>query len=318
MMKGVWFDGNEPSVREDLPIPEPAPGEVLIRVELAGVCSTDLEILKGYMGFAGVIGHEFVGTVREGPDRWRNRRVVAEINCPCGDCEYCRGGLGNHCPQRGVIGISARDGAMAEYIAVPEKVLHEVPDSISNDEAVFTEPLAAALQVLEQVDVDASERVAVLGDGRIGLLCAMVLKTVTPDVLVVGTSESKLKLAARRQLYTSLLRDLDESKSRDLVVEATGSAAGMRTAMSLVRPRGKIVLKSTFAADSGPNITPLVIDEVTLVGSRCGPFEKALDALETGLVRPADLISARYHIDDAVQALRAAGDGENIKVVIEL
>jgi len=316
-MRGILFDGSRPNVCDDLPMPVPKKDEVLVKILLAGICSTDLEILGGYMGFNGIPGHEFTGRVVQGPDKWVDRRVVAEINFPCRGCDYCRGGMSNHCPNRNVMGIDGRDGAFAEYMAVPVSVLHGVDDSLSDETAVFTEPLAAAVQILHQVQIDASDRVAVLGDGRLGLLSAMVIKTVTPNIVIVGKHSSKLKEAAGKQIRTILYDELAEEKSMDIVVDATGCPSGFETAMRLVRPRGTIVLKSTFAADAGINLAPLVINEVTVTGSRCGPLDEALSMMTDRLIDPRGLITARYPLSDGIEALNAAGDGRNIKVLIE-
>jgi len=316
-MKGIWFDGGAPSIRDDLENPVPGEDEVLVQVLTAGICSTDLEILKGYMGFTGIPGHEFVGRVVQGPEQWMDRRVVAEINLPCGKCETCRGGMGNHCPVRGVVGIVSRNGAFAEYITVPVSALHPVEDSLSSDAAVFAEPLAAAVQVLHQVQIDASDEVAVLGDGRLGLLSAMVMRTVTPGVVVIGRHSDKLRIAARNQIRTALADEPPEDRSFDVVVDATGCPSGFASAMRLVRPRGTIVLKSTFAADSGIDLAPLVINEITVVGSRCGPFAESLEMLTIGRIDPGELVTARYTLDEGIEALKAAGDGNHIKVLLE-
>jgi threonine dehydrogenase-like Zn-dependent dehydrogenase len=319
-MKGIVFDGKNISLRNDLPTPVPARDEVLVKVHLAGICRTDLEITEGYMDFTGVMGHEFVGSVAEGPKPWLKKRVVAEINNPCGQCEYCKAGLGNHCPHRTVMGIAGRDGCFAEYLTVPAGNLHAVPDGVPDESAVFTEPLAAALQIPEQIDLHEhcpEGEALVLGDGRLGLLAAMVMRIELHNVLLVGKHENKLQLAAGSEVRTQTVEAYQPEKKFPLVVEATGSPEGFVLAMQSVRPRGTIVLKSTFAAESGMNLAPVVVDEVTVIGSRCGPFDKALKTLFVGRIEPARLISKRFSLEDGPAALEAAKDSSNVKVILD-
>jgi threonine dehydrogenase-like Zn-dependent dehydrogenase len=316
-MRAVVFDGQAPRLCDDLPRPCPAAGEALLKVRTAGVCRTDLEILKGYMGFAGVMGHEFVGEVVEGPAEWQGRRVVGEINClaqdlPPGELPK------NHDSRRTVLGIAGRDGCFAEYVALPVENLHAVPEEVADEAAVFVEPLAAACRIFEQLRVDGSDRIAVLGDGRLGLLCSFVLRTWSDHVLLVGRHEAKLQLAARREISTVLEKDFDAASAYDVVVDATGSPEGFAAAMAAVRPLGTLVLKSTVAAETGMNLAPLVIDEVTVIGSRCGPFQPALDMLQRGEIDPCDLVTARYELLEGVDALRAAADGGQVKVLIDV
>src|SRR5215475_8978138 len=245
-MRAVVLEGTQVSMRPDYPRPTPREDEVLVRVLRAGVCETDLQLIKGYMGFSGVLGHEFVGVAETGP--YKGRRVVSEINCSCWDCATCDAGRPSHCPDRSVLGILNHDGAFADYIAVPERNLHAVPDSISDDEAVFTEPLAAAFQIPAQVPIDHDDRVVVLGDGRLGNLCAQVLARITKHVTVIGKHPEKLALLASIAT-TTLLSDVEPSHDRDLVVDCTGSPTGLPTAISLVRPRGTIGLKTTVAGE---------------------------------------------------------------------
>ena len=317
-MKAIVFDSDAGvRLRPDYPEPSPGLGEAVISVETVGVCKTDLEILKGYMGFSGVIGHEFVGTVIEGPDQWISKRVVAEINCNCGACDFCDAGLGNHCPNRTVLGIAGRDGALAERVAVPVANLHLVPDSLSNDRAVFAEPLAAALRIGRQVDLNQA-RAVVLGDGRLGQLAARAIKSSAASVLLVGKHADKLQLAAAAGIDAVLLEDFSPDRSADAVIDATGRPAGFELALQTVKPLGTVVLKSTFATGGGINMAPVVIDEITIVGSRCGPFAPAIAALDSGEVEVADLISARFDLDRGLDALQAAGDGRNVKVLIDV
>lgn len=320
-MKGLVFDGEQAKLQTDLPQPVAAGTDVLVRVHLAGICRTDLEILKGYMDFTGVMGHEFVGTVADGPQPWLNKRVVAEINNPCGRCELCKARLGNHCPHRSVMGIQNRDGCFAEYLLVPADNLHVVPDGVPDEVAVFAEPLAAALQIAEQIDLHTQcpdGEALVLGDGRLGLLAGMALRGELHGVHLVGKHPEKLQLAADCDIRTTPLEDFQPAKQVPLVVEATGTPEGFDLAMRSVRPRGTIVLKSTFAADSGLNLAPLVIDEVTVVGSRCGPFEKALRTLFVGRIDPTPLISEHFALDNALAAIETAKDPSNVKVLLDV
>ncbi|MBT3201619.1 MAG: alcohol dehydrogenase catalytic domain-containing protein, partial [Phycisphaerales bacterium] len=256
-MKAIVFDKtNGPHLDENYPDPSPRDGQVLVAVETIGVCKTDLEILKGYMGFEGVIGHEFVGTVIQGPDEWMSKRIVAEINCNCGECEMCRAGRGNHCPERSVLGIAGADGVMAQRAVVPIANLHLLPDTLTNDQAVFTEPLAAAMRIGQQVDLRGAS-VVVLGDGRLGQLAARAIKPVAASVQLVGKHAAKLQLAAQAGLETIELDKFAPGRSADVVVDATGSPAGFELAIRTVRPLGTVVLKSTFATDAGINMAPI-------------------------------------------------------------
>jgi threonine dehydrogenase-like Zn-dependent dehydrogenase len=264
---------------------------VLVRVRCAGICETDLQLIKGYMGFRGVLGHEFVGVAESGA--LAGRRVVGEINCACWRCDTCRRGLPTHCPNRTVLGILNHDGAFADLIAVPERNLHAVPDSLPDEVAVFTEPLAAAFQIPAQLPVQSGDRVVVLGDGRLGNLCAQVLARLSDHVLVVGKHPEKLGLLTARGIGTALLSEPLEERAADIVVDCTGSESGIPTALRLVRPRGTIVLKTTVAGDQTLAWAPFVIDEIALVGSRCGPFDRALEALEAGQIDVRPLISER-------------------------
>jgi threonine dehydrogenase-like Zn-dependent dehydrogenase len=316
-MLALVFDGKA-TLKKDYPAPQPSRGEALVAVRLAGVCSTDLEVLKGYMGFTGVMGHEFVGQVVEGPAEWKGKRVVAEINCVCGRCDMCRCGLSNHCRSRTVIGIAKRDGVFAQQVALPAVNLYEVPTSVSDEQAVFAEPLAAAYQITRQVTFQPSDTVIVLGDGRLGQLVARVLRPMARKLVLVGKHASKLEVAEKQGIETARVEDFVPQASADVVVEATGSPSGLELAMRAVRPRGKIVLKSTFAAAVGLNLSPLVVDEITVIGSRCGPMDQALGALAGGKVDVSALVSRRYPLEQAAEALRAAADPRNIKVLIDV
>jgi alcohol dehydrogenase len=318
-MRALHFDGTAVRFRTDLPTPAPAPGEALIRVRAAGICQTDLEIAKGYMGFTGILGHEFVGIVEKiapasdagvptgasalNAARWLGKRVTGEINCVCGKCDLCARGLSSHCTARTVLGIQNRDGAFADCLCLPLRNLHEIPDHLSDDEAAFVEPLAAAFQILRQVPIEKRTRAVVLGDGRLGQLVAQVLATTGCALTLVGHHESKLALAEKlcagataarqtsAQFRAVFERDLRAARDHDVVVDCTGHAEGFLRALSLVRPRGTIVLKTTAAAAAPLNLAPVVIDEITIVGSRCGPFDQAIRALAAREVQVAPLIS---------------------------
>jgi threonine dehydrogenase-like Zn-dependent dehydrogenase len=307
------------------PVPAPKTGEALVAVHLAGICATDIELTRGYKGgFRGILGHEFVGTVVAAPgaEEWAGRRVVGEINIGCGECELCRCGLGKHCRQRTTVGIIGRDGAFAEYVTVPVANLHEVPQAVSDEEAVFCEPLAAAFEILEQVRVGPSTRTYLLGDGRLGLLCAAVLATTGCDLTVIGRHPEKLALVqgacSRTELSAPEVFARLAEEPADVVVEATGAPEGFAAALKLVRPLGTIVLKSTFAERLQTfDISQLVVNEISIVGSRCGPFDKALAALQAHAVNVEPLIHARYGIGNALQAFAHAGSKGVLKVLID-
>jgi threonine dehydrogenase-like Zn-dependent dehydrogenase len=296
--------------------PVPGHGEVLVRILTAGVCETDIQLIRGYMGFRGVLGHEFVGVAESGP--LAGRRVVGEINCACHVCDTCTAGFPTHCPNRTVLGILNHDGAFADRIAVPQVNLHPVPDSLPNDIAVFTEPVAAAYQIPAQLAIASRDRVVVLGDGRLGNLCAQVLAGLSNHVLVVGKHDSKLALLRAKGIATARLGDGLELRSADIVVDCTGSATGLPTAMTLVRPRGTIVLKTTVAGSQELAWAPFVIDEVTLVGSRCGPFDRAITGLERGEVDVRPLVADRFDLSDGIRALSRAQEPGVLKVLLDV
>ena len=313
-MKACLFDGRTVRIDTAYPDAAPAQGEVRVRVQLAGVCRTDLEIIKGYMGFTGVLGHEFVGTALEG--RLEGRRVVGGINCVCGTCDMCRRGLPTHCRNRTTLGIDGRDGAFAEHLTLPEANLVPVPDRVSDRQAVFAEPLAAALQILRQIAVEPGAETVVLGDGRLGQLVAQVFQARDLTPTVVGMAPAKLAILARLGIATLHADDAKPTKTADVVVECTGAADGLAMAMALVRPRGRIVLKSTVADTAGLNLAPIVVDEVTVVGSRCGPMDAAVEELAAGRVRVEPLITAEYPLDEVIAALQEAAKPDAIKVLI--
>jgi threonine dehydrogenase-like Zn-dependent dehydrogenase len=287
---------------------------VLVHVSLAGICETDLQIIRGYMGFEGVLGHEFVGVAETGI--YRGQRVVGEVNCGCRECEQCLAGLSGHCPHRTVLGILNRDGAFAEFLQLPEANLHRVPDEVSTRAAVFTEPLAAAFQLGEQVRLSPGLRTLVIGDGRLGNLCAQVLKLHGCHVLVIGKHERKLSVLEHLGIRTQLLTDTKLNRVADLVVDCTGSATGLPLALELVKPRGTIVLKTTVAAEHRLSMAPVVIDELRIIGSRCGPFSRALEALRNREVEVEALIEAVYPFDRALEALDRARNTPALKVLL--
>jgi threonine dehydrogenase-like Zn-dependent dehydrogenase len=315
-MRAAHLDGSTVTLQTDYPKPEPPDGEVLVRVLRAGICETDLQLMQGYMGFRGVLGHEFVGIAESGP--LAGQRVVGEINCSCWDCETCRRGLPTHCPNRTVIGILGRDGAFADSISVPQKNLHPLPDSLSTDEAVFVEPVAAAFQILRQRLVQKGDRVTVLGDGRLGNLCAQVLAWSGCEVLVVGKHASKLGVLSNLGIQTTLLGDVTPQRDQDVVVDCTGSATGLPTALKFVRPWGTVILKTTVAGEQTLALAPIVIDEVRVIGSRCGPFPDAIAALNAGHVSVKQLISDRFPLDDAVTALQHTASQPVLKVLLDV
>lgn len=314
-MRALVFDG-QLKLDTDYPVPTPGPDEALVRVTLAGICNTDLEITRGYMGFRGVLGHEFVGVVERGPDPVLiGQRVVGEINCYCGVCPTCLAGNPTHCPHRSTLGIAGRDGALADYCVLPTRNLHTVPDSVSDQQAVFTEPLAAALEILEQVHVWPTQRVVVLGDGKLGLLVAQVLRLTGCDLIAVGRHAEKLACLARLGIATRLVADAPGLQAA-VVVDCTGRADGFDLARSLVSPRGTLVLKSTFEGRNTINLTSMVVDELTLVGSRCGPFAPALRLLAMRLVDVEPLIAATYALGQAPAALAQARTQGTLKVLV--
>jgi threonine dehydrogenase-like Zn-dependent dehydrogenase len=314
-MRAIVLD-HQAVYQDSRPDPVPGPADVLVRVLQAGVCETDLQLIKGYMGFRGVLGHEFVGVAESGP--LQGRRVVGEINCACQRCDTCKAGLQTHCPNRTVLGILNHDGAFADRIAVPQVNLHAVPDTISTDVAVFTEPVAAAYQIPAQLPIARGHRIVVLGDGRLGNLCAQVLANLSDHVLVVGKHPEKLALLQARGIATALVTDAIGERMADIVVECTGSDTGLPTALKLVRPRGTIVLKTTVAGTQTLPWAPFVIDEVTLVGSRCGPFDRALDGLAQGHVDVLPLISDRFDLSHGLAALQRAQARGVLKVLIDV
>ena len=318
-MRAVTFNGKL-AYCGDYPEPTPADGECLIRVSLAGICGTDLHITNGFMDFRGVLGHEMVGTVVHGSSGWEGKRVVSDINCVCRKCDLCQAGLANHCRNRTVMGILGRDGCFADLIAVPEQNLHEVPDVVSDEEAVFTEPLAAAYQILAQCSIESRTNVTVVGPGRLGLLVAQVLAETGCKLTVLGRNPAKLTFCEKKGIQGLHTSDPIPKHERDVVVECSGSPEGLNLAMQLVRPRGTIVLKSTYAdTTSGSlNLAPIVINEINLVGSRCGLFPEALNALARQAIDVRSMISKTFPIEQAIEAFEASADSRNIKILLKI
>ncbi|MBI2975412.1 MAG: alcohol dehydrogenase catalytic domain-containing protein [Chloroflexi bacterium] len=315
-MLGLWLDSQRLTLRADLPVPLPPPGEALIRVLKAGICNTDIELTRGYYPYTGVLGHEFVGVV-ESEGQWKGRRVCGEINAACGQCEQCLNGRRTHCENRTVPGILNRAGAYAEYLTLPFENLHTVPDSVSDDEAVFTEPLAAALEIAQQIQIRPSDTVMVIGDGKLGLLCAQVLALTGSNLLALGRHRSKLDILAARGIRALLVDDAPAARV-DIVVECTGSPAGFDLARKFLHPRGTLVLKSTYTGLLTVNMSRIVVDELTIVGSRCGPFAPALDLLARKLVDVRSLIHDRFPLSEAARAMDRAQEAGVLKVLLDI
>jgi threonine dehydrogenase-like Zn-dependent dehydrogenase len=315
-MRALVIDDAISFVR-NYPEPRAVARESIVKVRLAGICGTDLELARGYMGFRGVPGHEFVGEVIESrASALVGKRVVGEINCGCGVCADCIGGMDRHCPSRTVLGIVDRDGAFADYLTLPDRNLYPVPDAIPDDAAVFTEPVAAAYEVLDQVRVARNHRIAILGDGRLGAIVAMMLQAEAYDVVIGGHHREKLDQLV--EIGLSAVPETVLEPGFDVVVDCTGAGPGFVRAMALVRPRGTLILKSTAASGANLNLAPLVINEVTVVGSRCGRFAPALAALEAGKIDPRPLISAVFALEDGVRALTEAKNPLNFKILLKV
>lgn len=320
-MKAVVFD-NELKLDKNYEKPTPKKGEALIKVVLGGICNTDFEITKGYMGYKGVLGHEFVGIVEEINDEDKSllkKRVVAEINCGCKspDCPYCAQKLYRHCPNRQTLGIWKKDGCFAEYVAMPLDTIFEVPENVSNEQAVFVEPLAAAVEIVEQLHIKPFEKVVVLGDGKLGLTIALTLNAHNLDILLIGKHQNKLDIAKAQGVQTKLLNELEPNSFFDVVVEATGTISGFESALAMVKPRGILVLKSTVASGKELNLAPIVINEITVLGSRCGQFAPALRLLKNNRIDFKPFISNIYGVDDAIEAFEKNKEKDSIKVLIK-
>lgn len=315
-MKAAYFDGTKILLKDDYPTPNL--GEALIKVRLAGICGTDLEMIQGYASYTGVLGHEFVGEVVESANKdLIGKRIVGEINAGCGKCQMCTTGLERHCSQRTVLGIYKRDGAFAQYLSLPEKNLHVIPDSISDEQAVFVEPLAAAFEIEEQLHIEKDSKIAILGDGRLAQLIMRALRINHPNITCFGRHAKKLQLAEKIGIKTKTVISPHDEHAFDVVIEATGSESGFLDTMKLAKPRGIVVLKSTIASKNKLDLTPAIVNEITFVGSRCGPFRPAIQALASGVIHVDDLIDSVYPLDKLSDALDAARSSEKLKVLLK-
>jgi len=314
-MKSLWLENETLSYSENTPKPVRA-DEALIRVRLAGICGTDLEMVRGYYPFTGVPGHEFVGEVLEAEDkRWIGQRVAGEINVSCGECEQCQGGRKSHCENRTVLGITDRDGIFAEYVTLPTQNLHRVPDSVSDEKAVFTELLAAALEIPQQVHIRPTDRILVIGAGRFGQLIAQVLQLTGADLHVVARHPQQQNLLKERGIRLIAGEDVKPQRW-DVVVDVTGSASGFGLARQAIRPRGTLVMKSTYKGEMQVNFSSIVVDEINIVGSRCGPFAPALRLLESGEIYPPGMIAAEYPLNHGLEAFEKAAERGVLKVLL--
>lgn len=316
-MQGLWLENKQLQLRSDLPIPQPPAGEALVRVLRGGICNTDLELIRGYYPYQGVLGHEFVGVVEQGPEHLLNQRVVGEINAACGECSFCLTGQPTHCLNRTVLGIVNRNGAFANYLTLPVKNLHPVPESVSTDAATFTEPVAAALEIQEQVKISPQERVLVVGDGKLGQLVAQTIALTGCELLAIGRHEEKLANLSALGIKTGFAEDV-ETGSFDIAVECTGNPSGFAIARQALRPRGILVLKSTYAGKLNFDASSLVVDEITLIGSRCGPFTPALELLATGKVQVEGLIQGHYPLTEGIAAFEHAQRRGVMKILLEM
>ena len=316
-MKALWLEQQQLQLKTDLPIPTPPPGEALVRVIRAGICNTDLELIRGYYPYTGIIGHEFVGIVEQGATDLINQRVVGEINAVCGQCYFCSRGIPTHCQQRTVLGIVNRNGAFAEYLTLPIANLHPVPAQITTDAATFTEPLAAALEIQEQIKITPAERVLVVGDGKLGQLVAQTLALTGCDLLVVGRHRHKLAKLEARNIKTGLADEVI-ANSFDIAVECTGNPEGFHLALGGLRPRGTLVLKSTYRGKLNIDASLIVVDEITVIGSRCGPFAKALNLLAQNQIDVSLLIDRSYPLEAGLTAFNYAQQQGVLKVLLNL
>jgi len=315
-MKALFFNGEKLDFIPDYP--EPHNDEALVKVRLAGICGTDLEILNGYMSYKGILGHEFVGTVvKSKNNNLIGKRVVGEINAGCEKCDSCKKGLQRHCPNRTVLGILNRDGAFAEYLSLPEQNLHVIPDSISDEEAIFVEPVAAAFEIKEQIPLKSDWKLAIVGDGRLAQLIVSVLKTTCKDITCFGKHKNKLDRLQDLGVKIKIGISVEEEHIFDLVVEATGSNSGFLDSLKLVKPRGSVILKSTIASKENLDLTPAVVNEITIVGSRCGPFRPAIEGISTGMISVDGLIQSTYPLEKFKKALEDASRPSTLKIVLK-
>lgn len=316
-MQGIWLEKQQLQLKSDLPIPDPAAGEARVKVLQAGICNTDLELLRGYYPYRGILGHEFVGVVESGAPNLLNKRVVGEINAACGTCHYCLTNQSTHCEQRTVLGIVNRNGAFADYLTLPVANLHPVPDLVTTDAATFTEPLAAALEIQEQVKILPEHKVLVVGDGKLGQLVAQTIALTGCDLLVIGRHHDKLEKLESRGIKVGFA-DLVSPRSFDIAIECTGNPDGFNFALNGLRPRGILVLKSTYAGKLTLDASAIVVDEITVVGSRCGPFAKALDLLSQDKVDVTSLIETCYPLEEGLAAFDHAQQRGTLKVLLKM
>ena len=315
-MKATFFDGKQ--MIFDNNYPDPKFNETLVRVNLAGICGTDLEILNGYMKYSGILGHEFVGTVvKSSNSNLIGKRVVGEINAGCTKCDFCIRGMERHCPSRTVLGILKRDGAFAEFLSLPEKNLHVIPDSISDEQAVFVEPLAAAFEINEQISLKPEWNVAVVGDGRLAQLIIQVIKLTCSNITCFGKHQNKLEGLIQSGIKIKIGIESTDEQLFDLVVEATGSNSGFTDTMKLIKPRGTVVLKSTITSRENLDLTSTIINEITLIGSRCGLFKPAIDALATGVISVNSMIDCTFSLDKFEDAIIHAKKPDTLKVFLK-
>ena len=315
-MKAVYFNGTK--IIFDKNYLEPKSDEALVRVRLAGICGTDLEILQGYMKYDGILGHEFVGIVEKSHNAALiGKRVVGEINTGCDKCNFCEKGMQRHCPNRTVLGILKRDGVFAEFLSLPEKNLHVIPDSITDEQAVFIEPLAAAFEIKEQISLESHWSIAMVGDGRLAQLIIQVLKLSCPNITCFGRHKNKLQNLVNNGIKIKIGIEPSDKQSFDLVVEATGNNSGFLDTMQLIKPRGTVVLKSTIASRENLDLTPIVVNEITLIGSRCGLFKPAIDALATGIVSVDSMIDSTFPLEEFSEAIEYAKKPDTLKVFLK-
>ncbi len=314
-MQALWLEKQKTKWRTDLPLPQQE-GQALIKVRLAGICGTDLEMTRGYYPFTGIPGHEFVGeVVANAPAEWIGKRGVGEFNLTCGNCHACQTGSPTHCENRSVLGILGKDGVFAEYASLPLANLHLVPDDVPDEMAVFTEPLAAALEINQQTHIQPSQRILLVGAGRLGLLTAQTLALTGADLQVLARYPRQIEILHNQGIATIREEEI-RPRAYDVVVEATGSAAGFALAQKALRPRGTLALKSTYAGNLTLNMSALVVDEIQLIGSRCGPFAPALRLMQSRRVNPLPLIAAEFPLNQAAQALEQAGQRGMLKVLL--
>lgn len=316
-MRGLWLENNQLELRNDIPEPEIKEGEARVRVLSAGICNTDLELIRGYYPYKGILGHEFVGIVEEGPKDLINKRVVGEINAACGHCRFCLRNEPTHCENRSVLGIVNRNGAFADYLSLPTENLYSVPDNIPTEVATFTEPIAAALEIQAQIKIHPQDKVLVVGDGKLGQLVAQTLSTTDCDLLAVGRHDKKLANLRARGIKTGKSEDIQE-RTFDIAVECTGNAQGFVMAQKALRPRGTLVLKSTYAGNLSLDASAIVVDEITLIGSRCGRFAPALELLAQEKIDVQPLIDARYSLSQGIAAFERAQIKGTQKVLLNI